>query len=145
MRRLGHKLPRSVTIGGTIVCSLEHMRGLSPKPSCGDISYTVVLPSVTPYICNFMEYFLQPIDRGEREPSRVYAQLVHWKWTPVVVLSHSEVAPEEDGEEKSYQGQNLKHCNLMLVTIIVDDIKWLVYAKHFMWIISFNIHDNAKK
>ena len=33
----------------------------------------------------------------------------------------------------------------MLVTIIVDDIKWLVYAKHFMWIISFNIHDNAKK
>lgn len=45
--------------------------------------------------------------------SSVYTQLVHWKWTAVVLLSHSGVGPKDGGEEKSSQGQNLEHYILL--------------------------------
>lgn len=60
-----------------------------------------------------MEYFLQPVDGGGKELSRVYTELVHQKWASVVLLSHSEVAPKDGGEEKSSQGQTLEHYILL--------------------------------
>lgn len=98
--------------------SLGHMSDLSSTQTqpWGHLLICVpALPSLPTaiQIHGFMGCSLQLVDRGGRELSRVYTQLVYWGWTAALLLSPSGVAPKAGREEKSSQVKNLEHYILL--------------------------------
>lgn len=103
---------------GHCVSSLGHMSDLSSTQTqpWGHLLICVpALPSLPTaiQIYGFMRCSLQLVDRGGRELSRVYTQLVYWGWTAALLLSPSGVAPKAGREEKSSQVKHLEHYILL--------------------------------